>query len=94
MDNKYHKLYNRNFTITYIACPLDCEVCKVWEKKGNIWKFFEYFPYHCIQCQHAGYSDDFILFQQRAFMCLQCYKKANSELKKRSPYWKFLKIEL
>ena len=83
MSNRYHKLYNQDFTKTYIACPLNCSVCKSWSKPGNIWKCFEYFPYHCINCEHAGYPDDFYLFNDRAFMCLPCYTKAKKELKKR-----------
>lgn len=89
----YHKLYNQDFTKTYIACPKDCSVCKVWRKPNNIWKFFEFFPYHCINCLHAGYPDDFYLFNNRAFMCLKCYTKATNYLQRRSPYWKFKKLK-
>ena len=32
MTNRYHKLYNEDFSKTYIACPVNCSVCKVWSK--------------------------------------------------------------
>ena len=81
--NNYNKLYNKNTGEVYLACTIDCPVCKVWNKKNNIWKFFEFFPYHCLQCHHAGYSEDFILFANRVYLCLQCNKKASTELRKR-----------
>ena len=82
MSHRYHKLYNETFTKMYIACPLSCSVCKEWSKPNNIWKCFEFFPYHCINCEHAGYPEEFYLFNDRAFMCLSCYTKANKEFKK------------
>lgn len=83
MTDRYHKLYNADFTKTYIACDINCPVCKIWNKPYNIWKSFEFFPYHCINCYHAGYPDDFYLFNKRAIMCSSCYEKAKYELKKR-----------
>lgn len=92
MVERYNKLYNKDFSITYIACPIDCSVCEIWKKPANIWKFFEFFPYHCTNCLYAGYPDDFYLFNNRAFMCLPCYSKANKELQKRFFYWKYKKL--
>ena len=92
MTNRYHKLYSNDFSKTYIACPIDCSVCKVWNKPNNLWKSFEYFPYHCINCLHAGYPDEFYLFNKRAFMCFDCYTKANKELSKRFLLWKIKKL--
>ena len=94
MNDHFNKLYSKDFSKTYIACPKDCSECKIWKKSGNIWKFFTYFPYHCVNCCNAGYCDDFYLFNDRAFMCLECYTKAKRELKKRSPYWKHTSLEL
>ena len=31
--NNYNKLYNKNTGEIYLACTIDCPVCKVWNKK-------------------------------------------------------------
>ena len=82
-DNHYHKLYNIDYTKTFLACDINCPVCEIWSKPPNIWRFFEFFPYHCINCYHAGYSEDFEIIFDRALVCLKCGKKAKNELKKR-----------
>ncbi len=91
MSDRYNKLYNKDYTKTYIACSRDCKICKIWRKPTNVWRTFEFFPYHCINCEFAGYPDEFYLFNERAFMCYPCFTKANIELKKRFPHLRFLK---
>ena len=74
-SDKYHKLYGKNNDKIYIACDINCPVCKIWSKPNNIWRVFEYFPYHCINCYHAGYTEDFTIVADRAFVCMECNKK-------------------
>ena len=85
-NNNYNKLYNKENNKIYIACDKNCPVCKIWKKPNNIWRFLEYFPYHCINCYHAGYNEDFTIIADRAIVCLECEKKyikaINSVLRK------------
>ena len=81
MTDYYHKLYNKDSTKIYLACDINCPICKMWSKPNNIWKFFEFFPYHCINCYHVGYSEDFEIIFNRAIVCLECGKKAKKRIK-------------
>lgn len=80
METHYNILYNEDFTKKYLACRKNCEICEIWKKPNNIWKFFEFFPYHCFSCCHAGFPDDFYLFNERVFLCKNCYVKTKKKL--------------
>ena len=69
-----HVLYGVDTKKTYYACHRSCQVCQEWNKPGNLWKFWTFFPYHCAGCQYAGYPDDFVLIDNCVFVCQECKK--------------------
>jgi YHS domain-containing protein len=76
-----NKLYGENNGKIYYACNKHCPVCKEWKKPGQLWKFLEFFPYHCPGCFHAGYPEDFYIIAGNTFVCGECKQKFKVKMK-------------
>ena len=76
-----NKLYGKETGKIYYACNKSCPICAEWTKPGNLWKFMEFFPFHCPNCLHAGYPEDFYLIAGNTFVCLECKQKYIKRIK-------------
>lgn len=74
----YNPIYSKTYNKIYYGCPRNCNICKDWNKKSQIWKNFTFFPIHCHQCSFAGNIEDF----ERINIFIVC-KNCNSLIKKR-----------